>query len=408
MNFMTASAKTIITSHSGDILTRNGFGLYINPFRDVGPGHIRFQFDDPTYDPRGNWYRPGAQWVQVSTSPNIWDYWRESTNYYNEFGGISTPSESKIKSPCAVVVANMEGITDIDSAFHYCENIHDIYNFYAPDASARRTFEGCHYLEDCDIIALGENSTEESMYLQTFGNCRSLAKAPFFELSPYATELNGTFAGCTSLVEVPLYDTSHITNSSGLAVGTFENCTSLEHVPLLDTSSMTSMRRMFDGCYSLVDVPLFDTSNVTDMDWMFYGCSSLERVPLFDTSSVREMDNMFYGCSSLEQVPLFDTSLVHDFGYMFYGCTSLKRVPLFNTSSCDASSSNNTCEAMFYGCASVEGGALDLYNRWISQPGGHPYTYEARGPFKNCGIDTQTGLAELQQIPKSWGGLKEE
>ena len=34
---MTASAKTIITSHSGDILTRNGFGLYINGALPVGP-----------------------------------------------------------------------------------------------------------------------------------------------------------------------------------------------------------------------------------------------------------------------------------------------------------------------------------------------------------------------------------
>lgn len=42
---MTAEVKTFITSHSGSILSRNGYGLYTNPFRGFGSGRVRFQFN---------------------------------------------------------------------------------------------------------------------------------------------------------------------------------------------------------------------------------------------------------------------------------------------------------------------------------------------------------------------------
>lgn len=56
---------------------------------------------------------------------------------------------------------------------------------------------------------------------------------------------------------------------------------------------------------------------------------------------------------------------------------------------------------MFAGCTEVSGGALALYNVMKDNPtiANHADT------FKNCGVNSQTGLAELQQIPLSWGGL---
>lgn len=56
---------------------------------------------------------------------------------------------------------------------------------------------------------------------------------------------------------------------------------------------------------------------------------------------------------------------------------------------------------MFSGCTEVSGGALALYNVMKDIPtiSNHADT------FKNCGVNSQTGLAELQQIPLSWGGL---
>lgn len=56
---------------------------------------------------------------------------------------------------------------------------------------------------------------------------------------------------------------------------------------------------------------------------------------------------------------------------------------------------------MFQGCTNVEEGALAQYN-WFS-------TYALNinnhsGTFTDCGSDTVTGLAELDQIPVGWGG----
>lgn len=398
---MAAIAKKCITAHSGAILSRNGYGLYTNPFRGFGRGRIRFQFDDPTYDPRGNWYHSGAQWVQVSASPNIWDYWREDTDWDFEFGGVSSASEARIKSPCSVLIANLEGITDINSMFQLCTNIHDVYNFYAPDATdVVHVFDCCSGVQTFDIVSM-ESATS---YYRAFANCTSMTKAPMFDFSQYATGLTGAdnmFAGCSSLVNVPLYDTSMITDFEGMFIG----CTALEHVPELDTSSATNMSYMFSGCSSLKNTPLFSTSNVTNMRGMFTNCTSLQTVPLYDTANVRTMSTMFKGCSSIESIPLFNTASVEDFTSMLFGCSSLKRIPLFDTSSSNSTALYGKCRDMCEGCVSVEEGALELYQQWSTQTGGYPGHHS--DTFLNCGVNTVTGLSDLQQIPTTWGGLKE-
>jgi surface protein len=106
---------------------------------------------------------------------------------------------------------------------------------------------------------------------------------------------------------------------------------------------------------------------------MFYYCTSLTSVPLFDTSNVTKMYQMFENCNKLTTIPLFDTSNVTDMDWMFVNCVN------------------------------VQSGALALYQQASTQtnpPANHTLT------FSNCGRDTQTGSAELAQIPQDWGGTK--
>jgi hypothetical protein len=81
----------------------------------------------------------------------------------------------------------------------------------------------------------------------------------------------------------------------------------------------------------------------------------------------------------------------------FMNCTSLTSIP----SSIQFGSYVANVAQMFAGCTEVTGGALSLYNQLkdIATITNHSDT------FKNCGTNTQTGLAELQQIPLSWGGM---
>jgi len=120
---------------------------------------------------------------------------------------------------------------------------------------------------------------------------------------------------------------------------------------------------------NLLEVLGANTSNVTVMWNMLYGCGSLISVALFDTSNITDMWMMFYECGNLTSIPLFDTSKVTDMSYTFQDCYK------------------------------VESGALALYQQASSQanpPSTHPKT------FRNCGSETQTGAAELAQIPSDW------
>ena len=138
-----------------------------------------------------------------------------------------------------------------------------------------------------------------------------------------------------------------------------------------NTIGITNMNGMFKYCKELTAVPLFDTRNVTDTSFMFLECNSLVSAPLFNTSNVTYIHYMFNNCTSLTSVPLFDTSKVSHMNYMLAGCTN------------------------------VQSGALALYQQASSQTT-PPWLHTAA--FSNCGVNTETGSAELAQIPTSWGG----
>lgn len=126
---------------------------------------------------------------------------------------------------------------------------------------------------------------------------------------------------------------------------------------------------LLEGHHDLLEVVDGNTIGVEHMEFMFYNCTSLTTVSLFDTSNVTNMDRMFSECHSLTSIPLFNTSNVTNMNQMFYYCNR------------------------------VQSGALALYQQASSQaipPTRHPYA------FRDCGRDTQTGAAELAQIPSNW------
>lgn len=157
--------------------------------------------------------------------------------------------------------------------------------------------------------------------------------------------------------------------------------------------SETSFYQLFDRVSNLVEVLGANTTNITDMSYMFIGCDALTSVSVFDTSNVTSMHCMFNGCNSITSSPFFNTSNVTDMYWMFNGCSSLTSIPLFNTFNV------TNMDWMFYGCINVQSGALALYQQASSQttpPDTHWLT------FRNCGSNTETGLAELDQIPSDW------
>ena len=133
--------------------------------------------------------------------------------------------------------------------------------------------------------------------------------------------------------------------------------------------SGTNFYDLLYGSNNVIEVLGADTNGVTDMQSMFEECNSLVSVTSFDTSNVTTMSKMFYYCSSLTSIPLFDTSKVQSMSYMF----------------------NN--------CVKVQSGALAFYQHASTHS---PDLYSHLATFRNCGSYTQTGSAELAQIPDDW------
>lgn len=362
-----------------DIITYNGSwlgynGAVITTRPDPNPLGLpaytmRFRFDNASYDPSSvNTFPAGSTWTRVSSSPNVWDFTYQTTDWSNAFSYIPPDThvgigqfKSETSGNTAVLGANTTNVSSMYHMFYDCDSLNSLALF---DTSSVTNMGGMFYL------------------------CKHITSTPLYDTGS-VTNMRQTFCLCSRLASVPLFDLHSVTTTYEMF-----NQTPLTTVPLFNTSSVIDMQGMFNGCRSLTTVPLFDTSSVTNMGNMFYNCTSLTAVPLFNTSSVTYMGYFLSDCHSITSVPLFDTSSVQGMSCMCYRCTSLTSIPLFNTSSVTIMSH------AFENCYVVESGALALYQQASSQSAVPSHI----DTFKNCGSTTTAGRAELAQIPTSWGG----
>ena len=213
------------------------------------------------------------------------------------------------------------------------------------------------------------------------------------------------------LVKVLAADTTGVTNMSNM----FSGCDLLnEVIPAnLITSSVTDTTSMFMNCHFLRSVPAFDLSNAANCTWMF-AYSGLRTCPTFDLSSTRNTSNMFLECP-LNPIPAFDLSEVYYCGHMFKGNQSATSIPDFDLSNsseimymfagCNrvtelpniTYSSYLNCEATYAQMWLVETGITREYQKLAD---GRADGY--LGCFFQCGMMTDTGSAELAQIPNDW------
>ncbi|MBR2306066.1 MAG: BspA family leucine-rich repeat surface protein [Fibrobacter sp.] len=240
------------------------------------------------------------------------------------------------------------------------------------------------------IEVIGGNYIFCANMSQTFENCSNLTRVGKIITSNRLRTLEWTFDACSNLTSVELFDTSGVTSMNAM----FQQCYLLTSVPKFDTSSVTNMAWMFASCTSLTEVPHFDTSCVTNMDYLFYNCPLIEEIPEFNTSSVTGLACTFR-LTGLKTVPDIDTSNVTNMQGAFMSCTSLRDVPLLDISSA------TYLDSLFKDCVNVESGALEMYQQASAKSPQPTHT----DMFKNCGRDTETGLADLEQIPGNWGGL---
>ena len=160
-----------------------------------------------------------------------------------------------------------------------------------------------------------------------------------------------------------------------------------------NTKNVTSMSGLFINCSNMLKATVFNTTNVTSTESMFLGCNKLSSVGFYDTSNVKYTTQMFGNCSKLSSVPLYDLHNVIETYAMFQSCTGLQSIPLFRTDSL------KRCQYWFYDCKYVTGGISALYNQMTAQTT-PPTTYTQC--FKNAGVSSTHGAAELALVPAAW------
>ena len=361
-----------------DVIASAKFYINPNPL-NLPPYTIRVRYEDGTTPT----FSKGTG-VRVSQTPNVWDL------TYNNSDWTYLMSHIFNTDLIEVLGANASGVEKMTYMFNDCvllSSVNLIDTSTVTDMS--HMFSRCLNLK---TVQLFDTSNVTSMSGMFNGN-QDLIAVPNFDTNK-VTDMSYMLQSCKSLTSVPLFDTSNVTSMKNMLA----DCSALTSVPLFDTSNVSDIRRMLDYCKSLTSVPLFDTSNVTNMEGMLYRCSNLTSVPLFNTNNVTSTRYTFGYCKALKSIPLFDTNNVTTMEGMCEECFSLTSIPLFNTNKV------TDMTHAFKSCGNVKYGALALYQQASTQatpPKWHSST------FSDCGINTQTGSAELAQIPTSWGGTKE-
>lgn len=182
------------------------------------PYTLRFHFMKSTYDPTTDYWKEGSTWTQVSSSPNIWDYTHESSNWDDEFNGKLKSSNAT----CSVIAAgDMSGVTSMKNVA------------YASGKVAGGVF----------------GSGTATNYSFVTYVCK-------FDTSN-VTNMDGMFFRCINLKAVPNFDTSSCTSFWS----TFDRCHYISKYPKFDYSNAISIRAMYAYNHSLCY--LQDYSDVT-------------------------------------------------------------------------------------------------------------------------------------------------
>lgn len=388
--------------------------------QEIPESTLRFSFGDLTYDPttdtavasrhntadRAGGGTPagyGGTWKKLRTKhTNIWDYTYVDNTLLSEFdnGGFTYANRDATrfwndveKNPIKIIASNTSGCTNFKRAFQgiwaltevweldtsnstnsqvmfqYCKNLKRVpkildFSSITSGSNVASVLAWCSSLEEINQIILPDDDTL-SLDMQIFAKgCASLKSVNEPINCKSITSISNSFAGCVSLSHLELENTNRITNFAAA----FSSCKSLpfEFFDTLDTSAGTNLSGLCGGWSAQV------SSSVTI--WEIYEeMNNITAVPTFDFASATAVNDTFGYCDiqAIDVTKLASLSGFVDVRDMFR--------------------ENRNCKSGILNAYAI----LDTVDKYHTNC------------FSNCGIDTEEGLAELEQIPASWGGLAE-
>ena len=201
-----------------------------------------------------------------------------------------------------------------------------------------------------------------------------------------------------------IWDLIYATNQVSYAPFVAQNENLLLEIVGANVTGVSRMSQMFPNNKSLTKSCQFDSSSATTTQAMFDYCYALEAAPKLELSNVSRAESMFRFCRAMTYAPDMDLRNNYRFDSMFYGCWNLKEIPdiQINPNISSRWNVSNMCAQ----CYKAETGILRLYNKLKEVPmlQGDGNKLWRQGCFSDCGRETESGRAELAQIPSDWGG----
>ena len=325
------------------------------PLAACAPMTLRFRFTKSGFDPssltsKGTWNKLSAG------NENIWDWTYSNADWRQVFSDKFSDSSNLVDVIDSGDTSSISAITGIFSVNNNTNN----------------------YLRSCISIDIGGATDLQGMfYTGNSGYYNTvMEEAPYIDMS-HVISTKSMFIRCTSLKKVPQYDLRTVVNGSGM----FNRCDSIEYLPDFETGSMQQMDLFVSGCYALRRLPRLELGSAQNLKAVFNALPSITDVPKFDYSSATSIEQIL-GVGNPDLAPQHMDYLPD------MGTLTDKLV---------------TCKGAFKNIRNVKYGLLEAYEVLKSC---NPTTYT--DCFLNCGIDTEEGRAQLNQIPQSWGGLMAE
>ena len=124
--------------------------------------------------------------------------------------------------------------------------------------------------------------------------------------------------------------------------------------------------------------------------------TNINTVRNIDFGNATNIHALFAGgsSSSLSFIDNLNIPSVTNMSELCNGCTRLTTIPRFF----GINGQITDCNAAFYGCRNIEYGIIQLYEQLtaVREPSNHNVC------FRDCGVDSPAGQAELAQIPSDW------
>lgn len=360
-------------TYNGNIMKVSGYWLTPEPPPSPEPmreGTIRFKFDNTDIVPSNRGISASGSWGPVfdtnthSVITGLWDY--APGNFTSNLRGQLNPQLMDI-AHCGGLVELVDICKSTLSNKYFFEN----------------GFANATALRKVNISSLTASSYRMT---HAFDGCTGIMEASVLLDTCASTEV--MFGGCTSL------RTLYMRTGNGISNGTGHGCTNLRDLTLEISSDGWFLYQ--NGHSDFTGAPLVNITFIAPVysvyrlhgvtagadQETFAGLSDLESLILYERDPGSSIE--------LVQKPL-PISFVGNF--CFYRCSSLTAMPSLDLSAV------RQCISMFENCVNIGSGILDTYNVLSA----HIASSDEHGRcYRNCGIDSPTGSAELAQIPAGW------